>query len=92
MEKKKTAIERTSLILVDCTSNFTHHLSSTGKVYEIEDYGDGLVLTMWPFKRVAIKSEPELGENMVALYEKHFDGFGMIKRWNYIEKGQKSGD
>ncbi len=78
--------ERTAYIVVDCISNFSHHLSSTNKTYEIEEYNEKLCLTMWPFKRTPIHEDPEIGLNMVALYEKHFDGYGQMKRWNYITK------
>ena len=78
--------DRTAYMVVDSYSNFSHQLSSSNKTYEIAAYTTGICLTMWPFRRTPIIEDPAIGENMVALYEKHFDGYGQIKRWNYKTK------
>jgi hypothetical protein len=79
------------LLIVDDIDNFIQTLGTNIEftLQNISGEKEGSVssnFTCGPFKNTPIKSDPGIGKNMVAMYKRHFDGYGLVKKWDYTQK------
>lgn len=83
---------KVDLIVVDDIDLFTRNISGEWTLNVVDQPGAKdpiFILNAGPFKDTEVREDSKIGPNMVAIYEKHHDGYGQIKRWNYATKEGK---